>query len=103
MEAFFVLDSFSERRRERIFASIYRATDPHAPVSAEIEVYEQGIIHAPTGFTFYTYDPAGTVREILAARPELDLALARTFAPFRAPVVADTISKVSTANGGSAS
>ena len=99
MEAFFVPDSFSERRRERIFASIYRATDPRAPVSAEIDVYEQGIIHAPTGFTFYTYDPAGTVREILAARPELDLALARTFAPFRAPVVADTISKVSTANG----
>ncbi|MCC6263021.1 MAG: hypothetical protein IT169_05535 [Bryobacterales bacterium] len=99
MESFFVPGTLSERRREKVFASLYRATDPRAPVSAEIEIYEQGIIHSQSGFTFYSYDPAGTVQEILAARPELDLALARTYAPFRAPVVADAVSKISTANG----
>lgn len=99
MEAFFAPASFSERRREKVFTSLFRITDPHVPVTAEIDVYEQGIIHSKDGFTFYTYDPMGTVHEILAARPELDLALARTYAPFRDPVVSDAVSKVATANG----
>ncbi|MDZ7640287.1 MAG: hypothetical protein U5J83_18870 [Bryobacterales bacterium] len=99
MEAFFAPASLSERRRAGVFASLYRATDPRAPVSAEIDVYEQGIFHSKDGFSFYTYDPEETVSEILAARPELDLALARTYAPFREPVVAKTIGKIATENG----
>ena len=99
MEAFFAPDSLSDRRREKVFASLYRATDPRVPVTADIDVYEQGILHSKDGFSFYTYDPLETVSEILAARPELDLALAKTYAPFREPVVTATIHKVSTENG----
>ena len=99
MEAFFAPATLSERRREGVFSSLYRASDPHAPVSPEIAIYEQGIFHPKDAFAFYTYDPMATVREVLTARPELDLALARTYAPFREPVINQIIGKVSTENG----
>jgi uncharacterized protein (DUF697 family) len=99
MEAFFAPVTLSERRREGVFASLYRAGDPHAPVAPEIAIYEQGIFHPKDAFAFYTYDPMATVREVLTARPELDLALARTYAPFREPVINQIIGKVSTENG----
>ncbi|MCZ2153724.1 MAG: hypothetical protein LC114_07465 [Bryobacterales bacterium] len=99
MEEFFAPLTLSDRRRERIFQSLYRAGDPLAPVTAEIEVFEQGIIHPGNGFTYYPYDAAGSVQDILSARPELDLALARTYAPFREPVISSTIGSISTANG----
>jgi uncharacterized protein (DUF697 family) len=99
MEAFFAPLTLSERRREAVFASLYRSGDPHAPVAPEIRVYEQGIFHPKDAFAFYSYDPMATVREILAARPELDLALARTYSPFREPVINQIIGKVSTENG----
>ncbi len=99
MEEFFAPATLSERRRERVFRSLYRAGDPLAPVTAEIDLFEQGIIHSGSGFTYYPYDAAGAVHDILTARPELDLALARTYAPFREPVVTSTVNSIATANG----
>jgi uncharacterized protein (DUF697 family) len=99
MEEFLVPLTLSERRREELLASVYRAGDPRAPVSPEIHLYEQGIFHAPDAFSFYAYDPMKTVDEILESLPELDLALASRYPPFREPVIAQIIGKVATENG----
>lgn len=99
MEEFLVPLTLSERRREELLASVYRAGDPRAPVAPEINLYEQGIFHAPDAFSFYAYDPMKTVDEILESLPELDLALASRYVPFREPVIAQIVGKVSTENG----
>lgn len=99
MERFFVPPGLSERRRAAVLGSIFRAGNPQAPAGAEIEIFEQSMMPGEKGFAFYSYDPRDTVLEILDRRPELDLALARNFAPFREPVIDGLIHKVSAENG----
>jgi uncharacterized protein (DUF697 family) len=99
MERFFVPPDLSERRRAAVLGSLFRAGNPQAPVGPEVEIFEQGLMPSERGFPFYSYDPRDTVLEILDARPELDLALARNFAPFREPVVDRLIHKISSENG----
>src|SRR5205814_5752274 len=53
---------------------------------------------AENAFTFYSYDPERTVKEILADRAELGLPLARNFLPFRRPVVNEVMYSVSKEN-----
>ncbi len=99
MERFFVPPELSERRRAAVLGSIFRAGNPQAPAGPEIEIFEQSMMPGEHGFTFYSYDPGDTVLEILDAHPELDIALARNFAPFREPVVDGLIHKISSENG----
>lgn len=99
MERFFLPPELSPRRRSMVLGSIFRAGDPNAPADAEIEIFEQVLTRPEHGFTFYSYDPRDTVAEILEANPELDLALARNFSPFRDPVIDALIHKISAENG----
>lgn len=99
MEFYFVPPEFSDRRRSIAQSSIFRANSPAAHAGAEINIFEQSMMPSEKGFTFYTFDPHQTVLEILDARPELDLALSRSFAPFREPVIDGIIHKISGENG----
>jgi uncharacterized protein (DUF697 family) len=99
MEFYFVPPEFSDRRRIIAQNSIFRADSPAAHAGAEIHVFEQSMMPSEKGFTFYAFDPHQTVLEILDARPELDLALSRNFAPFREPAVDALIHKISGENG----
>lgn len=99
MERFFLPPELSERRRSLVLGSIFRSGSSAAPAGPEIEIFEQSMMPSEKGFTFYSFDPHQTVLEILDARPELDLALSRNFAPFRSPVIDTIIHKVSGENG----
>ena len=81
-----------------ISARIFRANDPSRPESFHFVMYDSALACPENAFVFYASDEARTIREILDARPELDLPLARNFAAFREPVFDDIIQRVSKEN-----
>src|ERR1041385_2471377 len=72
-----------------VLARIVRADDPARPDKFHFVLYDSAIACPENAFVFYPSDEARTVREILDARPELDLPLARNFDVFREPVIDD--------------
>jgi hypothetical protein len=77
-----------------VSARIYRATDPARPEG----FYDSAVACPENAFVFYAKDEARTVREVLDARPELDLPLARNFEVFREPVMDDILQRISKEN-----
>src|SRR5258705_1555328 len=98
MENFFAPPTTSRDRREEILAMLHRAGDPGIPERFDLVLYEHQLDRAENAFTFYSYDPQRTVKEILAQRNDLGLALARHLYPFRKPVVNEVMFSVSRAN-----
>jgi hypothetical protein len=66
--------------------------------SHQFAIYDSMLGHRPGGFPFDPLNPYRTVDEILRSRPELALALARQFHPFRKPVVEGIIQNVAKEN-----
>ena len=81
-----------------ISARIFRATDVDRPEAYHFVLYDSSIPCPENCFVFYPDDEARTVREVLDARPELDLPLARNFNVFREPVIDDIIQRISKEN-----
>jgi hypothetical protein len=81
-----------------VAAHIYRATDPAQPEGFHLVLYDSAVACPENAFVFYAGDEARTVREVLDARPELDLPLARNFEVFREPVLDDILHRVSKEN-----
>ncbi len=98
MEAFLAPAEVSHEKRMQLMQFIHRASDPGIPEKYDLVLYEQGLPCPSTAFTFFRDDPVRTVEEILAAREDLGLALARNFHPFRKPVVDHVISSVAREN-----
>lgn len=97
MEDFLAPPSISRERRWELMRILHRAGEPGAPKQFDLEICEEGIAR-PGGFPFYRRQPERTVQEILEARQELGLSLARAFAPFRKPVVDRIIQTISREN-----
>src|SRR5947207_11842839 len=91
MENFFAPPSLSSDRRAEILAMLHRAGDPGIPERFDLVLYEHRLPRAENAFTFYSYDQARTVKEVLDQRSELGLALARHFFPFRKRVVNEVL------------
>jgi hypothetical protein len=87
MEDFLAPPGVSHRERMRLMEIIFRDGDPGAPQRADLYFYEEGLSCPLEGYTFRREAPELTVREILEAREDLHLALARSFPPFRKPVL----------------
>lgn len=98
MEDFLAPRIISRQRRMELMRVLHRVGDPGAPTSFDIEIYEEGLPRPAGGFTFYREAPERTVEEILQAREDLGLALARHFYPFRKPVANRIIQTVSREN-----
>ncbi|HTT63669.1 MAG TPA: hypothetical protein VMG35_17575 [Bryobacteraceae bacterium] len=98
MEDFLTPPAVSHDKRVEAMQSVYRASDADIPEKYDLVLYEQGLPCPATAFTFFRDDQARTVEEILKARADLGLALARSFHPFRRPVVEDLITSVATEN-----
>ena len=81
-----------------VSARIYRATDPERPDSFHLVLYDSAVACPENAFVFYALDQVRTVREILDARPELDLPLARNFDVFREPVMDDILHRIANEN-----
>jgi hypothetical protein len=81
-----------------VAAQIYRATDSARPEGFHLVLYDSAVACPENAFVFYAGDELRTVREILDARPELDLPLARNFDAFREPVLDDILQRISKEN-----
>jgi hypothetical protein len=98
MEDFLIPSAVSHEMRMQAMQSVHRACDPGIPERYDLVLYEQGLPCPATAFTFFRDDPGRTVEEIVKARDELGLALARSFYPFRRPVVDRIITSVAREN-----
>lgn len=91
-------EKISYRKRVSAAAMVHRAGDPNLPEHLDVILCEPGFPCPASAFVFDPYDPAETVREILAGQEGLRLALARNFHAFRQPVVDHIIHSVSRDN-----
>jgi hypothetical protein len=98
MEDFLTPAAVSHDKRVQAMQSVHRACDPGIPEKYDLVLYEQGLPCPSTAFTFFRDDPERTVGEIVKARDDLGLVLARNFHPFRKPVVDRIISSVAREN-----
>jgi hypothetical protein len=98
MENFLAPPELSGERRADVLSMLHRASDPGIPERFDLVLYEHRLPRAENAFTFYSYDPDRTVKEILSDRSELGLPLARNFLPFRKPVVNQILYSVSKEN-----
>jgi uncharacterized protein (DUF697 family) len=90
IEDFLLPPSVSLARRAEVFDRVFRAEDPGAPKSGDIEIYEHGLSRPKGAFVFNPDKPHRLVSEILEQRPDFSLALARMFQAFH-PTVTDSI------------
>jgi hypothetical protein len=88
----------SRERRAEVLSMLHRAGDPGIPERFDLVLYEHQLAPADNAFTFYSYDPQRTVKEILAERNDLGLSLARHFFPFRKQVVNEIMFSISREN-----
>jgi hypothetical protein len=98
IENFLAPPELSRERRADVLSMLHRASDPGIPDRFDLVLYEHRLPRAENAYTFYSHDPARTVKEILSDRSELGLALARHFLPFRRPVIDEVIFSVSKEN-----
>jgi uncharacterized protein (DUF697 family) len=98
MESFFApAETLSPARRAEVQSLVTRAGTPHGKENL-IHVVESGLIVDPGAFVYDPRNPGKLVCEILENRPDLSVALARQFHPFRQEVVNDVIRTVSKEN-----
>jgi hypothetical protein len=98
IENFLAPPELSGDRRAEVLSMLHRASDPGIPERFDLVLYEHRLPRAENAFTFYSHDPARTVKEVLSDRSELGLALARNFLPFRRPVINEVMFSVSKEN-----
>jgi hypothetical protein len=98
IEDFLAPPEVSHEKRLQLMQTVYRACDQGIPDKYDLVLYEQGLPCPATAFTFFRDDPERTVKEILEAREDLGLALARNFYPFRKPVVDRLITSIAREN-----
>src|SRR5579862_771845 len=92
IEDFLMPSAVTHDKRMQVMQSVHRACDAGIPSKYDLVLYQQGLPCPTTAFTYFRDDPARTVDEILDAREDLWLVLARNFEPFRKPVVDRIIS-----------
>jgi len=86
----------SSERYTEVSGLIRRGNESAVP--AVIRIYEEGVAHPPGAFVYERAKPEKVVCDILEQHPELKLALARQFTPFRKPVSDDIILNVAKEN-----
>jgi len=98
MEDFLAPSEISHDKRVQVMQNLYRAGDPGVPEKFDLRLYEQGLPCPADAFTFFRADPLRTIEDVLNAKEDLGLALARNFYPFRKPVIDRVINAVSREN-----
>lgn len=98
-EAYRAMEYFLRPPAEGSIASrIFRADDPSRPEGFHLVLYDSAVPCPENAFIYSAADEARTIRDILDAKPELDLPLARNFEAFREPVIDDIVQRVSKEN-----
>jgi len=88
----------TQARRWELERVLYRVGEAGEPQQFDLLLCEEELLCPPEAFPLYWEDRRRTVREVLAAREDLDLALARHFVPFRGPVIGRIIRRIAKEN-----
>ncbi len=98
MERYLAPSSLSPEKRGRSLAAIHRVSGTSGAEKFDFALCEEGIDCPENGFRFDRGNPDQTVCNALDAHQDIELALARTFYPFRDPVVSRIIQRISREN-----
>ena len=98
MEAYLIPSITSAGDRASGLLSLHRAATSDRPDSADITIYEQGIPCPKEAFIFYSDKPEQTIEDILHARPDLEVPLARHFLGFRQAAIHRIVGRVAREN-----
>ncbi len=103
MESFLAPDNLSAGRRievERVLGRVAPELGavPAKPHPYDIEIHSEGAGSPAGSFLFSFSRPEDTVRQILDAKPDFALALARNVAPFRRPAIGRIVHTVAREN-----
>ncbi len=98
IEDFLAPRGVSTGKRWELTETLYRIGDPGAPPEFDLEIYAQGMPRPPGAFWFSPDATEQMIEEILEAREDLGLALARLFPPFRKPVVDRVVQQIAIEN-----
>ena len=98
MEAFLAPPTLSRAKRMDSLGSLYRDGEQGAPDRADIEIFEAGWPRPDGGFVFDGSRRMRLVEDILEAKQDLGLPLARAFPPFRRDVCDRIIFNISKEN-----
>lgn len=98
MESLLAPASLSRARRFEIGKILHRVGNAALRPEFDLVLCEKELLCPPRAFPFDAADPARTIRDIIERREDLRLALARSFLPFRKPVIARAIRAVSREN-----
>ena len=88
----------SEARRCELASALFRVGERNAPAEFDLVFYADDLPRPAGALGFSLADPRASAREALAARPDLELALARHFELFRKLVIGKTIRSVAKEN-----
>jgi len=98
MEDFLLPGSLPLEERTYLLDQIHRVGDHNVPDSVDLILFEEGITPSKGTYTFHRNNPSATVKEILQGNDDIELALARQFPPFRAPMIERAIHAVAREN-----
>lgn len=97
IENFFLRDLSPARRRQSAVL-LTRAPVVAGSQPADINVYHETAIAPPGALVFRADHPKQFVLKTLATHPDLGVALAKSFLPFRRPFIEKTVSKIAREN-----
>jgi hypothetical protein len=98
IEDFLTPPPMSREKRMQVVATLHRADDPQLPARFDLVLQEHLLPRQQGAFLFNPATPYRTVRDVLDAKNDLGLALARQFPVFREPVVSRVIGQISKEN-----
>jgi hypothetical protein len=98
MEEMLAPASFSQARRYETGQILHRISGPVPKHEFDLVLCESDLLCPPGAFLFDPFNPELTIRQIIERREDLSLALARTFLPFRKPVIDRLIRAVAREN-----
>jgi hypothetical protein len=98
MENYLLPEKTFDEDRALGLITLHRATNPNRPANADLTIYEQGVACPKGAFTFYGENPERTIADILDARSDLEITLARQFLAFRSPAINRVINRIAKEN-----
>ncbi len=98
MEDFLIPPGVTRESRLQLLRRVHRASEPDAPQTVDLILYEPGIPCPQECFSYHRDHPEATVSEVLAEKADLALPLARQFPVFRRAVLENIIHTVARDN-----
>lgn len=98
MEDWLAPPDASEARRLETLRVLHRVEEDDEAGRFDVVLCEEELLGPPGAFRYYRGDVRRTVVEVLDARPDLELALARNLAPVRRPAIGRIVRRIAWEN-----